>query len=399
MSSGHLKLNQCLWIYSDHIARRNLHTRVEVAALRERGAEVFMLKNHGDHDGLERLRKLVWKNEKHVVLTWLHPRELFALKPIFRERKNFSIVLDDWWIIPHWFIREAEYKIFRKYNGIAVRLGQAEFVSGEPPFFVKPWPVTPYAAAAAALRPPSLMVSPLFDAWKSLARGKEMIRPERLLYFPFPVIADSLPLKPETLQYDFTLIGSVCGIWLMRDAFAPFKYNLANLYHDRERLADFVRKFGGKPFKIFDWRLLNPPRAPQGWELYTQIIRQSRFVIATGGLHDAAVAKYTEFTCLGTPAIGRKLPFEYPWLNDCVFEVDIMRLNRDQLKPLLHEAIECYPIMRENCLKWRDRLLKGYEIHRLLDMVQAQADGAPVSADYLTEKGIACEKIRAGGEK
>ena len=27
--------------------------------------------------------------------------------------------------MPHWFTREAEYVVFRKYNGIAIRLGKA----------------------------------------------------------------------------------------------------------------------------------------------------------------------------------------------------------------------------------------------------------------------------------
>lgn len=399
MSSDRFLLNNSLWVYSNDIARRNLHTRIEVAALQERGAEVFMLENRRDSEGLERLRRLAWKNDKHIVLTWLHPWEMMALKPILHDRKNFSVVLDDWWIIPHWFIREAEYKIFRKYNGIAVRLGQADFVEQAPPFWVHPGPITPYGATAALLRPPSLVVSPLIDNWKRFERQSETIRPERLIYFPFPVIADSLPLKPEPMKYDFSLIGSVVGVWVMRDAFAPFKYNFANLYYDRQRLMDLIVKCSSDSHRIFDWRLLSAPDAPRNWEHYIEIIRQSRFVVATGGLQNAAVAKYCEFTCLGTPAIGRKLPFEYPWLDDCLFEANAMQLSEKQLKPLLDEAVACHPEMQKKCLYWRERILELYEIHRLLDMVQAQIEGQPIPAGYLTEKGLLCEKTKTRSKK
>ena len=81
--------------------------------------------------------------------------------------------------------------------------------------------------------------------------------------------------------------------------------------------------------------------------------------------------------------IGRSLPFECPWIDECLFPVDGMHLTPDQLKRLLHQAIERYPVLRENCLKWRDRLLELYDIHKLLDMLQAQADGKPIPPGYL----------------
>jgi hypothetical protein len=39
--------------------------------------------------------------------------------------------------------------------------------------------------------------------------------------------------------------------------------------------------------------------------------------------------------------------------------------------------------MRQNCLNWRDRLLKLYDLQNLLDMVQEQADGKPIRPGYL----------------
>ena len=73
-----------------------------------------MLKNRRDKEGIEQLRRRLWSCDTHVVLMWLQPDEIAAIHPILRRRKNFSVVLDDWWIIPHWFIRNAEYKIFLK---------------------------------------------------------------------------------------------------------------------------------------------------------------------------------------------------------------------------------------------------------------------------------------------
>jgi hypothetical protein len=60
-----------------------------------------------------------------------------------------------------------------------------------------------------------------------------------------------------------------------------------------------------------------------------------------------------------------------------------MQITSNQFKPLMNEAIERQPKLRENCLKWRDRLFELYNIHRLLDMLQAQADGKPIPPGYL----------------
>jgi hypothetical protein len=91
--------------------------------------------------------------------------------------------------------------------------------------------------------------------------------------------------------------------------------------------------------------------------------------------------------------IGRGLPFEYPWLDECLFSVDAMQLTPNQLKPLLHEAIERQPKLRENCLKWRDRLFELYDIHRLLDNLQAQADGKPIPPGYLKPAAATKNKL------
>ena len=359
-------------------------TRAEIAALRARGAQVFLLKSARDQEGLTRLRHRLWQSDTHVILLWLYPDEMAALYPILRDRKNFSAVLDDWWIIPHWFIREAEYKITRKYNGIAVRRGLTGFVEKPPPLFSRPEPCTAYPLVSAALRLPALAVSPVVDFYKRWQKKLEDFQPAKWLYFPFPIASDSVPLVEEKIRFDFSFTGSTFGVWLMRDAYAPFKYTFANLYDDRQHLLDRVVQFDGDPFKVYDWRRREHPRRPPAtWQNYIQINRQSRFAISSGGLHAAAVPKYLEYACLGTPMIGSKLPFEYPWLEDCLIPLDSRQLSRAQLKQALHEAIEKYPALRANCLRWRERLLELHDIHRLLDMVQAQADGQPIPPGYL----------------
>jgi hypothetical protein len=81
--------------------------------------------------------------------------------------------------------------------------------------------------------------------------------------------------------------------------------------------------------------------------------------------------------------IGRGVPFEAPWLDDCLFPLDIMRLTSAGLKPLLQEALERHAVLRDNCLNWRERLLKLHDPHALVDMLQAQMAGRPVPPGYL----------------
>ena len=383
MPKPRFSLNESLWICGGARCREILYPRVEVAALRARGAEVFLFNGQKDSHGLAELRQRLQQSDVHVVLMWLRPAEMNALRPLLRERKNFSVVIDDWWITPSWLMRDADYIINRMYNGVATRLGESKLVTTEPPLFGKPQVISPYALAAAALRLPALAAWPLVDALRWLQRQNEGVRPERLLYLPFSVVPDALPLKDEKIGHDFALTGSTVGVWLMRDAYSSFKHTFANLYYDRERLMDLIAPFNSRPFKVHDWRRLPNGRPPESWEDYTRLIRQSRYVIASGGLHNAGLPKHLEYACLGTPMIGPNTLFEFPWLDDCLFEVNPLRLKPDQMKPLLDEAMSRYPALRDNCLKWREPLFKLHDIHRLFDMLQAQADGQPIPTGYL----------------
>ena len=59
-------------------------------------------------------------------------------------------------------MREAEYLLFRKYEGIAVRIGDAPFLTGgQPPLLVDPRPdISTYPLICTALRPLVLAAAP-----------------------------------------------------------------------------------------------------------------------------------------------------------------------------------------------------------------------------------------------
>jgi hypothetical protein len=392
MPQARLSITESLWIRGEKIATSQRNAISETAALQARGAKIFLLKSARDQEGLNRLKRLLWESDVHAILSWLHPNELHAIFPILKERGNYSLLTDDWFIHPYDIMRGAEYILFRKYHGIAVRLGQAQFVSGaKPPLWFNPRPeTTKYSATCALLRPAALTAAPFINAWNAWRRRDEVIDPGKLLYFPFAIEPTNVPLGSEKPLYDFANTGGTSGAWFMRDAYAPFQYSFANLYQDRRQLTDAIAQFENNPFKFYDCR-----REKNKFLPYAQYIlknQQSRYLIASGGLHDCTVPKYMEYACVGTPMIGRSLPFDYPWLDDCLFPVDMMSATPETIKPLLVQALDVYPKLRQNCLNWRDRLLKLYDLQTLLDVLQEQADGKPIRPGYL--KVDAKEKFR-----
>jgi hypothetical protein len=393
-SRHHLVLNESVWVRGETIDFGQRNAGSENQALRERGARILMVKSARDAEGLEQLRRELTRSDAHVILARLLAGELRALLPILRERGNFSIVVDDWWSIPHWFLSEASHILFRNYNGIAFGLGMAPFLepAPKPPAVLVPTPpLVRYTAIAMLLRLPALAVSPLVDAWNFWRRRDEVISPDKYLYFPFPVDPKDASLEKEEILYDFANTGGTCGIWLMRDPRVSFRHTFANLYYDRQRLAEEIEALEGQPFTYYDWRRVG---GVLPYPEYVRKNRQSRYLIASGGLQNTSVPKYLEYACVGTPMIGRSLPFECPWLDDCLFPIDNNSLKPGALKPLLHQALDRYPALRGNCLKWRDRLLELYSIHRLLDLVQSQANGKLIPADYL--KGEALKRHCVG---
>jgi hypothetical protein len=376
---SHIRLAGCLWLQG--IVARNPLFEPVTKALEARGVKPYSLPHKSDRNGWDALKDLLNKDGRHVVLHGLSADELKPLQPLFAKRKNFSMLLVDWWISPFWFTQNAEYLLFHLYNGIAIRTRPITFANDwQPPLLTWPEEFVPYHLAGAALRPAALLAQPFLDGRNRRWRNADIIHPERLIYFPIPISRDNLPFQDEKSEYDFCNTGSTTGFWLMRDPYAPAKYNFADLYSDRKRLVNLILKLEGKPYKIFDRRRF---RGRLAWETYCCSIRRSRFAISTGGLHQASVPKYLEYACFGTPMIGSTLPYEFPWLDQCLFPIDGLRVTPEELPEKLKEAFALQPKLRQNCLELRDTLLRMYDPVRLFDMAQDQMDGQPVPPGYL----------------
>lgn len=395
----HLRLPETVWIRSGLTDQQYIFRSIR-SALIERGIKVLTLNGPRDAAGLESIRKAVWSSDAHVVMDGMTPGELKQLQPVFQSRKNFSMALVDWWTSVYWFTKNADYLILRNYNGIALRRGLTTFAAGRrPPLFCWPEKMAPYAVAACGLRLPALAAAPVLQLWKHRLRQLEAIAPERMLYFPFTLAAEHVPLRLEKPEYDFSNVSSTGGYWIMRDPHASAWLNFGNLYYDRLRITDLILRCGRGVYKVFDLRrsrYLN-------WDEYCRVTRRSRFAIATGGLHQNSVAKYAEFACLGTPMLGEEIPFEYPWLKACLYPVNTLRATAKDLGLQLREALAQQPELRENCLNLRETLLKLYHPQRILDLLQEQAEGKPVPPGYLKSAAldsvVPAKKVPAPGRR
>lgn len=382
MSSNRIKLDKCLWVYGENVYSTLRNAQTEIDAVKEKDWQTFMLPKGANAEDIEQLRRRIWQDDTHTILTRLTPGEMSMLKPIFKDRRNFSVIYDDWWIMPHWFTQNAEYVVFRKYNGLSVRLGKSKWANGSPPLMFNPFDPdskSKYALTASVLRFPILAISPMMNIVNIFRRKSEDTSPKRFLYFPFSVKSDDLPLKTGMqYKYDFTNTWSVCGIFMMRDPFAPFHHSFANLYADRFKMTKLLVT---TPYSVFHGRHLD-------WNGYTDHIRQSRYGVASGGLCDKFNPNFLECACLGTPMIGRSVPWEAPWFDECLFPVDFERLTPANIKSVLQEALDRHSVLRNNCLNWRDRLLKMYSPMTLLDVLQAQIDGQPIPPEYLKPRAL-----------
>ena len=379
-----IRLADCLWVRSPNSEHQLFKPITE--ALATRGCRSFSLQLKTDPESLAKLKKLIWKRDDHVMIHGLLGREFRRLKPIFQDRKNFSLFTIDWWNTPFWYTQNAEYVLYNLYGGIAARTVGARFANDwQPPLFSRPETRVPYELASVALRPAALLALPYLNWRDQRRRAADPVRPERLIYFPIPISEKNLPFQEEKPEYDFCNAGGSVGFWLMRDPYAPAKYNFVNLYSDRQRLFNLIAQFENRPYKIFD------RRRHQGfvpWDTYCSSIRRSRFAISTGGLHQASVPKFLEYACFGTPMIGSQLPYEFPWLDQCLFPIDGMNLTAAELKEKLPEAFELQPKLRQNCLALRETLLRMYDPVRIFDLAQDQIDGKPIPPGYLRDQAF-----------
>jgi hypothetical protein len=377
--NSQIKLADCLWVQGELTCQPLFRPTANV--LRTRGIQRLVLPALSDAAGWRTFKETLRKTDRHVMLHGLRANELKPLFSLMKDRRNFSILLVDWWNSPFWFTQNAEYVLFNLYGGIAARTLGARFCNDwKPPLFAWPERLVPYEFACAALRPAALLAQPFLDRRDRKWRKTDVVRPERLIYFPIPVSAEDLPFKEEKPEYDFCNTGASCGFWIIRDPYAAAKYNFVNLYSDRKRLFDLITQLEGPTCKIFDRRRFRE-RLP--WETYCSSLRRSRFAVSTGGIHQASVPKYIEYACFGTPMIGATLPYEFPWLDQCVFPIDGLTITPAQLKEKLKEAFEVQPKLRQNCLNLRDTLLRMYDPGRVFDLAQEQMDGQPIPPGYL----------------
>ena len=379
-----LNVNQCIWIRSGLTDRQHIFLSLRNALI-ERQATILTLNGPNDEAGFEKIKTKVWNTDAHVILDGMTPGELKKLRPVFERRKNFSMALVDWWTSLYWFTQNTDYLIFRNYSGIAAWRGLAAFAAGKrnPPLLGLPNGWVRYAVICSALRLPALGAAIFLNLRKARERRLENFAPGRLLYFPFTIAEEHVPLKSEPPEFDFANLSSTGGYWIMRDPHASAWLNCGNLYYDRLRITKLVA--GMPEYKVFQL----PGATLLNWDDYCRVTRRSRLAIATGGMHQNSVAKYCEFACLGTPMLGEEIPFEYPWLKKCLFPVDTLNVTKEKLRPQLREALALQPGLRENCLNVRDTILKLYNAHRVLDLLQEQADGKPLPPGYLKPEASA----------
>src|SRR5262245_43027413 len=109
-------LDNCLWVSSPNIQEQHVFGPI-LRAVERRGVKMWSLDNCSP-ESLQKFRDRVWKSDDHVIFHGMLPKELHALYPIFKERRNFSVLLVDWWTSPFWFTQNAEYIIFHNYSGV-----------------------------------------------------------------------------------------------------------------------------------------------------------------------------------------------------------------------------------------------------------------------------------------
>jgi hypothetical protein len=378
---GAIQLTKCLWIQKGFSIEANRICAGYARSLQELSVRVEHFRDPEDQEGIERITRLLRQSDDHVVLFYMGPSDLRAFGKVLIERGNYTLIADDWWLTPHVFFRHAEYVLFRCFGAFAVRLGLGPFARfGEAALLEWPSPLNSFGLGMLATRMASLGLCPILEMAKAIQRKMETTPLDRLIYFPYPIRAEDVQYRETAPQYDFSNVGNLYGPWLMRDPFAPSWFAGANLYSDRRRIVEAMLAWDGRPYAMLNWYGRNRMSL---YDELCQVVRQSRLTVATGGIQQNLVPKYIEFACLGTPMVGRFLPYEHPWLDQCLFPIDPLTVTRENIRPQLEQALALQPKLKEGCLRVRQQLLKLYCFENCLRVAQEQIDGRPIPPGYL----------------
>ncbi len=355
-----MNLKDCIFIYGEEmgsIRPATYWSAPEVAVLKER-YRVYPFTE---------LAKLIRQNA-HLIFCYLLPHQVKSLFKEVKDRRNFSMIIDDWWDQPFEITILADNLIFRKNHGVMVRRGLLPFMGpDEPPYFT--WnPGGLYAKFASIARVYCSGFHYYGEGFQTVLR-KQVAAKQRIFHLPYSSdFAADVPIRELVPKHEFLQTHAIVGIWPMRDPFATERYGFANLYYDRLKLANGVNQWQGS-FSICDNRR-DPVRIP--YPEYMQRCQQSKFVIATGGLHQAAVPKFMEHIATATPIFGMDIPGEMPWLKDCTFRVNALRLNGGQIRKAMQDAIDDYPRLKQNCENHREKIIREYRFDQLITKLERQ---------------------------
>ena len=382
-SVSRIQLTKCIWVL-DRASQKHRHCAGYARALAALGVRTEQYEHARDAESVARVSQVLRSTDEHVVFFFVGPATFRAFYPVLKERRNYTVITDDWWNTPHWFVRNADYVLFRTFSFLAVRLGLGRFAPfGETPVLTMPQPLTRFGLIMTAARLTSLALTPVLQMMKAWQRTLETTPIERMIYFPYALRGEDVTFDANpTYRYDFSNVSNIYAPFISQDPFVPCWFTGANFYADRNRLVKSMLAWEGQPFRLLNWQ----GRNRVGGSLYDElcdVVRSSRFTVATGGIHQNPVSKFIENVCLGTPMIGRRLPYEHAWLDQCLFPIDTFTVNAGNIKPKLEEALALQPKMRESCLGLRDELLERYSFENVLRMAQDQIDGKPIPPGYL----------------
>lgn len=337
-----------------------------------------------DPSQLEKLKRILRKRKNHVIFQNPLGKELNALKEILKRRRNFSVIYADWWTVPPSpLMQYADYLIFHHLNALkaAQKGAKAILLTPRLPLWSRPQNLKLHEVLLAALRLPYLPAIPFVEIGKSWQRKKSNWQKKRLLYFPFainPAAPEFNTLPADLPQYDFANLGSTSFFCRAKSAYVPAALSFINLYADRLKMVQSISQT--KHFRLFDCR-----KTPVYGPKTLQIIKRSKYVLATGGYHQASILKYLEIIACGTPILGAKIPHEFPCLNQAIFPLDVLRSSIKQMQKKLQEAMDQYPVFKKEALKARARIFEFYNQETILALLQKQYNGEKISHIYIAQ--------------